>query len=380
MYRLELRKSIRVPGVSSVWHISYVTSDRFWISDGYNLILTNTSGDELHHQTDILSDVWGGHTVSTEGDLICIDSEYNINKLSTDNKLETTLIKYTEAWKPLCVYSSPSTRDLLVVMCDTDTNIYIEAKVVRYNITGESIQTIQHDNITGKRLYSDPIYITENRNGDVIVSDWGCVVVTDRGGKHRFSYKGHPSGAELCPLGICTDALSHILLCDYITESVQILDRNGEFLSQIQISSHGINYPRSLSYDADTHLLWVGSADDSRVNIYSCIYGDLLTATAAEEKKTGSDFLDESLKLHQQKYGEEPFTVPHDFDPFIHRKDLETELITTEIEEKTYIGICLLMLLDFHMFLSLKKAPLALPNLDIMSLSAPPSDVTTLPR
>nr|XP_034303730.1 28S ribosomal protein S18a, mitochondrial [Crassostrea gigas] len=35
------------------------------------------------------------------------------------------------------------------------------------------------------------------------------------------------------------------------------------------------------------------------------------------------------------------------------------------------------MLFDFHKFLSLTKAPLALPNLPTISLSAPPSDVIT---
>ncbi|XP_048777258.2 uncharacterized protein LOC125681279 isoform X2 [Ostrea edulis] len=44
------------------------------------------------------------------------------------------------------------------------------------------------------------------------------------------------------------------------------------------------------------------------------------------------------------------------------------------------ILVFLLMLFDFQMFLRLIKAPLAFPNLALMSSSAPPSVVTMLPR
>uniref|UniRef100_K1QSB8 Uncharacterized protein n=1 Tax=Magallana gigas TaxID=29159 RepID=K1QSB8_MAGGI len=58
----------------------------------------------------------------------------------------------------------------------------------------------------------EPNYITENNNGDIAVSDYDAVVVTEREGRHRFSYTGHPAESVLRPRGICTDALSHILV------------------------------------------------------------------------------------------------------------------------------------------------------------------------
>ncbi|XP_061187316.1 uncharacterized protein LOC133195479 isoform X2 [Saccostrea echinata] len=284
MYRLVLQKSVRVPGVSDCHHITRVTSDRVWISDVYNLILTNTAGDKLHHLTDI-SSYSGVHTVTRDGDLIYIDIYGNINKLSTDHTVQSTLIKYNTApWRPQCVYSCPSTGDLLVGMYRYDTRT---AQVNRYNNTGQHIQTIQHDNNTGQGLYSDPIYITENRNGDVIVSDlYRGVVVTDGVGKHRFSYTGHPSGSRLRPRGICTDALSHILVCDDNTHTVQMIDKDGQFLSLILTAEHGIYTPLGLSYDDNTNLLWVGSFNNNTVNIYRLINGgDNLTDKVDELKK-----------------------------------------------------------------------------------------------
>ncbi|XP_065929650.1 uncharacterized protein [Magallana gigas] len=266
----ELHQSLTVTGVDCCYHISCVTSDRVWVSDHENnLILTDTTGVPLHRVEDSCSG-YGLHTVNSESELIYIDEDYNINKLSKDMKTTTTFIKRTDStWGPWCVYWSPSTGDLLVGMynCDTKTG-----KVTRYNQSGQHTQTIQHDN-TGRRLYSGPNYITENNNGDVVVSVWssGAVVVTERGGRHRFSYTGLPSKSILEPRGICTDALSHILLCDYTTKTVQMLDKDGQFLSHLLTESLEMREPWSLSYDVNTHRLWVGSEDNNKVCVYRYI-------------------------------------------------------------------------------------------------------------
>nr|XP_034309425.1 uncharacterized protein LOC117683721 [Crassostrea gigas] len=96
----------------------------------------------------------------------------------------------------------------------------------------------------------------------------GAVVVTEHGGRHRFSYTGPPSGSGLEPRGICTDALSHIMVCDGITLTVQMLDKDGQFLSHLLTKSQEMGEPWSLSYDVNTHRLWVGSGDNNKVSVY----------------------------------------------------------------------------------------------------------------
>ncbi|XP_056003836.1 uncharacterized protein LOC130046518 isoform X3 [Ostrea edulis] len=258
-----LHTSVCVTGVNCVVHISRVMSDRVWVSDDNNLILTDTTGDTIHRVTDIT--FYGEHTVNSSGELIYVDSKRNINKLSVNNHTVTTQIEYTSPWQPRCVYCSPSTGDLMVGMCNYKTN---KGKVTRYNSSGQHILTIQHDN-KRQTPYSDPHYITENNNGDIIVSDLlRGVVVTERGGRHRFSYTGPPSGSSLLPRGICTDALSHILVCDDNTDTVQMIDKDGHFLSLLLTRQHRINRPRSLNYDDKTHLLWVGSWYTNTVSVY----------------------------------------------------------------------------------------------------------------
>lgn len=103
-------------------------------------------------------------------------------------------------------------------------------KIVRYNQAGHLTQMIERNSV-GCHIYIDPHYITETNNGDVVVADFDFAA--DGGGYYRFSYTGPPFGPRLEPHGVCTDALSHILVCDSGTNTVQIIDRDGHFLSHL---------------------------------------------------------------------------------------------------------------------------------------------------
>ncbi|XP_062573648.1 uncharacterized protein LOC134235522 isoform X1 [Saccostrea cucullata] len=265
-----LHRSVNITGISGVVHISTGALDMVCISDWENnLLFTNKEGDtgiyKLPHID--ISKLWGLHTFNRACDLIFIDSFDNINKLTKYDTSVTKLIKKREPWTLRCVYCSPYNGDLLVGMCRYDTDT---AKVIRYNETGTLIQTIQYYMYNmGQVLYKSPEYITENRNGDVVVSDWNrAVVVTDRDGTHRFSYTGLASGSQLLPRGICTDTLSNILVCDRSLNAIHVIDWNGYFLAFIRTKQDGIESPHGLGYQAKSHLLWVGSYESNRVCVY----------------------------------------------------------------------------------------------------------------
>ncbi|XP_022311745.1 uncharacterized protein LOC111116982 isoform X2 [Crassostrea virginica] len=279
-----LQKSLSVTGVEFCYHISSVTSDRVWVSDWNNVSLIDTAaGNTIYRLTDYSELESGNHTVNSESELIYIDDNANISKLSTDMKTTTLLIDKTDpVWTPVCVYYSPSSGDLLVGMniYNRHTGLFI-GKVMRYNVSCQPTQTIPQHN-TPNNLYQSPRFITENNNGDVVVSDSArrAVVVTSRKGIHRFSYKGpRSSGPRLSPRGICTDVMSHILLCDGITNTVQMLSKDGKLLKYLLTDqSPGISYyaPYGLSYDFNTHCLWVESesprdANESTLSVYRYI-------------------------------------------------------------------------------------------------------------
>lgn len=251
-------------------HFSCLTTYRVWVSDKKNLILANVRGVPIYCLNDKHCG-YGIHTVSGNNDLIYIDIENRIKKLSHDMKTISTFLDITiSVWKPQCVFWSSSKRSLLVGMYREDK---FKGKVTRYNQTAQLTQTIQHDK-NGMGLYKKPIYITENNNGDVVVSDhWSCaVVVTEQGGSHRFSYTGHPTGSVLWPRGICTDTMSHILVCDLRTDTIHMLNMDGYFLSHLFIKPDGHSLPYCLNFDASTHRLWVGSYNS--VFVYNYISRD----------------------------------------------------------------------------------------------------------
>nr|XP_011432953.2 tripartite motif-containing protein 45 [Crassostrea gigas] len=247
-----------VPGVDGVHHISLGKSGRLWASDKKgNLVQTDLQENQLQKiQT---SDGYGYHTFTQDEDLIYTDKEKKvINRITLDNTI-TEFIK-TEDWKPLSIHSSQINGEILVGM------LHGEAKVTRYNKTGKEIQDIQRDN-KGQELYRYPIFITENINGDVCTSDSiiDVVLVVNKSGQHRFSYTGQ--GSKFCPRGLCTDLLGHILVCDFYTGTVDLLDQDGQFLCQLLTKQQGVTRPYSVSVDDENNLI-VGQSNTYTVTVY----------------------------------------------------------------------------------------------------------------
>ncbi|XP_062569756.1 uncharacterized protein LOC134231802 [Saccostrea cucullata] len=268
-----LKKYVDVGGlIHKISHISFVTPDRIWINDGRSLFLTNSKGNILHRLVAV-NNYLGVHCATSAGELIYVDKDWNINKLSTNNATKSTLIKRIEMRRPLCVCHSSSTGDLLVMMgYVSDNNSIQEAKMIRYNSTVQPIQTVQY-NISGKPLYDTPKYITENHNGDIVVSDkFNGVVVTDHKGKYRFTYTGPPiiSGS---PYGTCVDVFLNILICCKKNKAIYMINKDGDFLSSItaeQLEGR-MAEPFGLAYDNENHLVWMGSSNTSRLCVYRYI-------------------------------------------------------------------------------------------------------------
>lgn len=273
---ITLQQHFTVSEANQCRHISCATSERVWVQGQCNLIFTNTAGEILHHLDGVCRYGDGSHTINSENELFYINENYDIKKTSQDSSMTITFLKTKEhsEWTPWCVYCSLSTGDLLVGMTKSRP---LEGIVIRLNQKGRLIQIIQHDsdeleqhfnkNVT---LYRHPLFITENNNKDVVVSDRDrAVVVTSREGKHRFNYTGILPGSAFHPQGICTDALSHILVCN--NQTVQMLDKDGKFLSHLLIRPAGIFSPQSLSYDFNTHRLWVGTCFNNTLCVYNYI-------------------------------------------------------------------------------------------------------------
>lgn len=86
-FPLKFLESFFDQGIDICTHMSFITPDNIWVSDNNdNVILTNTSGDNLY-QVQCYSKCYGKHTVSSDRELIYIDNNNDIKKLSEDLKL-----------------------------------------------------------------------------------------------------------------------------------------------------------------------------------------------------------------------------------------------------------------------------------------------------
>lgn len=156
-------------------HISYMASNRILISCRCHLLLINKKGKTIYQKHDLFChssiDGSGRHTVNNENNVFYIRNKTDVYKLSKNWK-STHFLKTNSSLKPSCVHWSTITNELLVGMYQKKT---MTGMVFRYNPDGQLTQKIQHDN-PGLDIYINPNYITENNNGDIVVSEfihWG---------------------------------------------------------------------------------------------------------------------------------------------------------------------------------------------------------------
>lgn len=173
--------------------MSCLTNDRLWTCSLTDKIirLYNLQGNLLRKIQPKSGDGPWNIAVSKSGDLVyTYYTEGTVNKV-TDTKIETVI--GLQGWRPHGVCTTFSW-DFLVAITSDDNE---QTKVVRYSYFVEK-QSIQFDD-KGDPLFSSGLYnvifITENRNLDICVSDNTAqsVLVVDLAGKLRFTYSGYPT-------------------------------------------------------------------------------------------------------------------------------------------------------------------------------------------
>uniref|UniRef100_A0A8W8LTI7 Tripartite motif-containing protein 3 n=1 Tax=Magallana gigas TaxID=29159 RepID=A0A8W8LTI7_MAGGI len=241
-------------GYENLRSVTCVNEDRIWTSGETNDIKCFNIKGSLVRTFKIKSEEKPNDVaVDSDGNLLYSDGTDGTVNIVKNGQIEE-LITLPEEWTPnnLCV---TSTGDLLVTTCSDDET---QSKVVRYSGSTEK-ETIQFDD-EGKPLYSGndkTKYITENRNHDICVADWGAgaVVVVNHGGKLKWRYTGHPSVTKnkpFKPIGITTDSQSRVLTADTENHCIHILDQNGQFLRYID--NCDLEYPTGLCVDNNDNL------------------------------------------------------------------------------------------------------------------------------
>nr|XP_022311295.1 uncharacterized protein LOC111116587 [Crassostrea virginica] len=194
-----------------------------------------------------------GIALTRKGELIFIDRDNATINIVRHGK-SMTLITTPWGWVPWGLYCTRS-GDILVHI----SFFFDKHKIIRYQEQRKT-QEIVNDR-QGKPIFEDglgKLYMSENNNGDICVSDTSAntVVVVDKAGRVRFRYDGKQAFREktFVPKGIVTDKFSQIIVADY-NNCLHILDQNGQFLRCVD--KCGLEKPHELSVDSKGRL-WVG--------------------------------------------------------------------------------------------------------------------------
>ncbi|XP_078327089.1 uncharacterized protein LOC144623045 [Crassostrea virginica] len=250
------RKVLELPSVSSVIDTGF-PADKMYNNRLYDMAVTDgqkvwMGGNSYQLKLfDLQGHLERTITITCAGTYICM---YNkqvvytdrgddiVKKISDDDTVVTMFT--TGYWKPYGITGSAS-GDLLVCLCKDD-----QSKVVRYSSTGTVLQEIQYDSQC-QPLYLDAYYITENINGDIIVTDFKMkkVITVDRLGIFRYSYSGGKNASS-----VATDSVGQVYVTDYQGEKIHMLDRDGRFLRYI-IPEGGIKYPRAVCMIGDSEMI-----------------------------------------------------------------------------------------------------------------------------
>nr|XP_022311700.1 uncharacterized protein LOC111116932 [Crassostrea virginica] len=250
-----------------LWDVACVGETEVWIHGTQKFIL----------RIDIHGTVWeivyttcldwpNGISVTRERELMYSDDNSGTVNIVRDRKSES-LITTPSGWTPanLCCIRSG---DILVHVYGK-SGPQRKNKIIRYQ--GKNIKQEINNDGQGNPIFKDGyflLFISENNNGDVCVSDANAltVVVVDKMGKVRFRYDGTPARREksFAPRGIVTDALSQIIMTDINNDCLHILDQNGQFLRCVDDCR--LESPHGLSVDSEGRL-WVGSGDSGNINV-----------------------------------------------------------------------------------------------------------------
>eukprot|EP00105_Crassostrea_gigas_P042396 XP_019926544.1 PREDICTED: tripartite motif-containing protein 2-like [Crassostrea gigas] len=234
LHDFELVDTIK-SGYDRIHSVSYENEEKLWMSGQTGEIKCYTMEGVLLREIKTELNVVPDNIIVDSFSVLMYSDPRTYTVYKVENDKSVAVIEVQE-WIPsyLCVTATPG--NLLVTMYRYDRT---EAKVVRYSGSIEN-QTIQF-NEEGKALYSlnDKVkYITENRNQDICVADFGAkaVVVVNHDGKFRFRFTRHRSASRsrrFTPSGIATDSHGRILTSDYNNHCIHIIDQNGQFLSCI---------------------------------------------------------------------------------------------------------------------------------------------------
>ena len=191
-------------------------SDRAWVERQNRLELVNPAGVVMDSiDTDFyFSDV----ALSANRELLLTDSTNDCVKSISPSRMVKTL--FTTPFKPWGICCLPS-GDILVTFLD-------DGGAVIYNTYGKEVQRVSKTQL--KHPYKVAVNRVNNNiciidKDDVYIKSPGKVVAFGRSFIQKYQYSGQQ--AQFYPIDLCTDRQGNVLITDFNSNTIHILDKDG---------------------------------------------------------------------------------------------------------------------------------------------------------
>lgn len=221
---------------------------------------------------------WFDITLNSEGELLFDQSwdDSNIYSLSPSGEIKSILD--VSPLVPLAIHINKD-NELIIGLREPGPPFPVKAFSVRQvMIFDSSLQrkiALEYDD-AGQKLFNYVFRICTDSNNTMYIIDWknkdksGRVLAVDRKGRLRFSYSGYSINNDFVPMGIVVTPKGNIIVTDYLTEELHVLNSKGELIGLQVISSIDIKQPSSLCIDSEGFLLiGCNSSDQSNAKIYA---------------------------------------------------------------------------------------------------------------
>lgn len=195
-------------------------------------------------------------------DVIGVTDQMSLNLYTNDRTIKKKIsLESTGSSYPVAALS-----DQYLIVVNNKT-----ASFLMFDLRGELV----HDIVpTRGAKVRNPVFITSNSKGHIIVSDWlsNCVIIMDDQGKpiKEFKMKAKMGKSDWLPGSICCDHFDNIFVSDFSRSRIIVLNPQGEFMFEHPTRMDYLDRPRCMTTDGNGCLLVSGKG--GYLNMYSIHY------------------------------------------------------------------------------------------------------------
>ena len=188
-------------------------------------------------------------TVTSDGDLLLTDSNNKCIKCLSGEKTVSTLFTTSRTPNSIsCLHN-----DDVVVAFPRDSKVAVYSRNGQVRRTLDSIKFRNPRRVAVNKVNQD-IYVCDHERA--WYDSTGKLIAVGEDGRLRYEYTGQ-GDSKLTPVDVCTDQIGHILITDYKTDRVHILDQKGQFIQYVLTSRQRLNRPVTIDIDREG-FVWVG--------------------------------------------------------------------------------------------------------------------------